>query len=681
MQRKNLIILLGWMFLFKTTSSFASLSPPSLRSTAVNVTGSVTLYWEMPADTGIDFHSYMIYRSNNVAGPFTKVDSIFNYSQSSFTDIGVNANTLKFYYFIITRSDCCSSFSSASDTLSTIKLNVVNSGTGVAFLTWNAIHTPKLNSSSAWYLISSQYAPLPFSLIDSTQSLNYLDTTTACNAQVNYRVELRDASGSVSVSSIDGDVFHDLNPSSLTILDTVSVDPSTGVAYISWKKNLTRDVKGYIIYKFNGVSWDSLSTVYGYNNTAYTNLLSSAGTVSERYSISTIDSCNNATGFSTSHSTIFLATTISKCEGKIILNWNLYQNLSGGVGTYKIFVSKNSGSYQFAGSVGSNENSYGYSPPEIDSTYCFFVQAIGNNSTRTSSSNNSCIVASFFREPMFTYIRSASVANETEINILCYVDTAAEVISYNMLRSTDSAGVFDNIASIPFSGFSGFTVNDPDVITSDKNYFYQLEAIDSCGNIVSKSNLVKTILTKSTAENNFINLVTWDDYEGWSSGTGYFNIYRRITPADPLIYIASVASDVHEFRDDVIDYYTTEGKFCYQVQAIERMVNNFGFRDSAFSNEYCNWQIPSAFIPNAFCPYGQNPVFYPINVFVDMSNYSFRVFNRWGDKMFETNDPKAGWNGTYKNNQVSTGVYVYLLKYLDNNGNEILRRGTISLLK
>ncbi|MEP7168711.1 MAG: gliding motility-associated C-terminal domain-containing protein [Bacteroidota bacterium] len=673
--------LLTWFFFFAWGVAFASPSPPSLRSTVVNVSGTVTIYWIPPVDTGTNFHSYLLFRSTSAAGPFTKIDSIFNYSPGTYSDITVNANTQKYYYYLITRSDCCVLLSPPSDTLSTMRLNVTNTGNGIAYLSWNAIRTPKLATSSSYYLIYNQYVPSPYALIDSTKSLTYFDTTTACNSQVNYRVELKDASGTVSVSSIDGDIFRDQIPTSLTVIDTVSVNPYTGIASISWNKNLTKDTKGYIIYKFNGVSWDSISTIYGYNNTAFTNLLSNAGTVSEKYSISTIDSCNNPTGFSLEHATVFLKTSLDKCDRKIILNWNAYMNMTGGVQSYKIFARKNSGTFQLAGTVSGSESSFGYSPPEADSVYCFFVRAIGNISSKTSSSNTSCIAANIFKGPLFTYVRAASVVSSSGVDILCYVDPAADVASYNLLKSSGASGTFDSIATVPFSGASGFTVNDPDVTTTGQSYYYQLESLDSCGNIVSKSNVAKTILAKSVAENNFINLVTWDDYEGWDNGTGYFNIYRRLTPVSPLIYIASVASTVNEYRDDVIEYYKNEGQFCYSVEAVERTLNTFGFRDSSFSNESCNWQVPLTYIPNAFAPFGQNTIFYPINVFVDMSNYSFEVFNRWGERIFQTNDPKAGWEGDYKKQMMPAGVYVYLLRYLDNKGEEVKRRGTVTLIK
>ena len=35
------------------------------------------------------------------------------------------------------------------------------------------------------------------------------------------------------------------------------------------------------------------------------------------------------------------------------------------------------------------------------------------------------------------------------------------------------------------------------------------------------------------------------------------------------------------------------------------------------------------------------------------------IFDRWGDKIFETTNPDAGWNGTYKGKTMLPGVYVY----------------------
>ncbi len=56
------------------------------------------------------------------------------------------------------------------------------------------------------------------------------------------------------------------------------------------------------------------------------------------------------------------------------------------------------------------------------------------------------------------------------------------------------------------------------------------------------------------------------------------------------------------------------------------------------------------------------------------------IFNRWGEKIFETNDYNDSWDGTYQERMCPVGVYVYLLKYKYDNGYE-QKHGNITLLK
>ncbi len=90
----------------------------------------------------------------------------------------------------------------------------------------------------------------------------------------------------------------------------------------------------------------------------------------------------------------------------------------------------------------------------------------------------------------------------------------------------------------------------------------------------------------------------------------------------------------------------------------------------------CNFQIPNAFTPNGD---GLNDYFYPI-VDNDISGV-FRIYSRWGEKVFETEDLKQGWDGTFKNSPCNTGVFVYYL-YLYNiaNSTDIIK-GNVTLLR
>lgn len=99
-----------------------------------------------------------------------------------------------------------------------------------------------------------------------------------------------------------------------------------------------------------------------------------------------------------------------------------------------------------------------------------------------------------------------------------------------------------------------------------------------------------------------------------------------------------------------------EGYYSVEVE------NEFGCRgsDTIFVAEKCP---VSLFVPNSFSPNGDNinDVFLPrIEFFL---NYSLEIFDRWGNLLFKSLDPEAGWNGIHNGIAVMPGVYIYIIQY------------------
>src|SRR6185503_6434167 len=65
------------------------------------------------------------------------------------------------------------------------------------------------------------------------------------------------------------------------------------------------------------------------------------------------------------------------------------------------------------------------------------------------------------------------------------------------------------------------------------------------------------------------------------------------------------------------------------------------------------------YVPNVFSPNGDelNDIFLPIGR--GISHYKLSVFNRWGEKIFETTDIHTGWNGTVNGETCQVGSYVW----------------------
>src|SRR5690606_20275824 len=88
-------------------------------------------------------------------------------------------------------------------------------------------------------------------------------------------------------------------------------------------------------------------------------------------------------------------------------------------------------------------------------------------------------------------------------------------------------------------------------------------------------------------------------------------------------------------------------------------------------------------IPNSFTPNRDlnNDVFKPeLNSIVQEDTYVLRIFDRWGDIVFRTNDVEKGWDGKYNGELVPAGVYAYDLKVRTLTGERLNYSGQITVM-
>ena len=87
------------------------------------------------------------------------------------------------------------------------------------------------------------------------------------------------------------------------------------------------------------------------------------------------------------------------------------------------------------------------------------------------------------------------------------------------------------------------------------------------------------------------------------------------------------------------------------------------------------------FIPNIFSPNGDlnNDVFYVLSHTI--AEMTFCIYNRWGEKVFESREINKGWDGTYKNEKCNTSVFVYYLEATLVDGRKVERQGNVMLVR
>ncbi len=110
-------------------------------------------------------------------------------------------------------------------------------------------------------------------------------------------------------------------------------------------------------------------------------------------------------------------------------------------------------------------------------------------------------------------------------------------------------------------------------------------------------------------------------------------------------------------------------------------INSFGCLDTSCINIVIDKECGETFVPSGFSPNsdGNNDVLYVRSKC--LKNLNFVIYNRWGEKVFETTNPDAGWDGSFRGKYMDTGVFVYYLTAEYYNGVQINQKGNITLIR
>ena len=147
-----------------------------------------------------------------------------------------------------------------------------------------------------------------------------------------------------------------------------------------------------------------------------------------------------------------------------------------------------------------------------------------------------------------------------------------------------------------------------------------------------------------------------------SGGTNY-----NWTPTSPMISSANIQYPTVVLNHDQIFYLMTEN-----------IAGCKGY-DTIFVKVY---NQPNYYVPNSFTPNGDglNDIFRAVPAGITSTDY-FRIYDRYGKLIFETNRFMRGWDGNYQGRKQPTGTYIWTIKGTDKFGKIIEKKGTVILLR
>ena len=123
--------------------------------------------------------------------------------------------------------------------------------------------------------------------------------------------------------------------------------------------------------------------------------------------------------------------------------------------------------------------------------------------------------------------------------------------------------------------------------------------------------------------------------------------------------------------------YSEYGQYVVTMLATD----NYNCVDS-FSNVINLIELAHCHLPTAFTPNGNdvNDTFGPFCHKIQKENFLFAVYDRWGNKVFESQDVTQHWDGTINGKEPMPGVYVWYLAYRDELHRLQERRGTVTVV-
>lgn len=189
-----------------------------------------------------------------------------------------------------------------------------------------------------------------------------------------------------------------------------------------------------------------------------------------------------------------------------------------------------------------------------------------------------------------------------------------------------------------------------------------IDTVPPCAPILTVENLCTDSVT-GPAFPPFINTLLWTNPNLSCTGTDdvlRYNVWYGQRPGDPLELLGTVEGAANtQFEHSLQDGLAG----CYAVTAIDSFGN-----ESLKTNIVCTDNCPYYSLPNVFTPNGDthNDLYTPFPGWRFVESIDLKVYNRWGNLVFETKDPEINWNGkNLSGKDLSEGTYFYVCKVFE----------------
>ena len=647
------------------------LLPPPVWECIQTIGADVVLNWSVVPDPGGNFVQYEVHSLEDGL-----ITTIANINTTSYTHVGINS--IKNYFIVVIDN---LTGPSSSLVIQNLRMTLNNPNNGTAIINWNNTNFPMAGPPARPVDINRNLPTIPWMAIDSVTSntVLYRDTIDVCQELIEYQISFP-GNGCDFTSNIIGDIFEDKISPDIPVVSNVTIDSLTGLVSINWNQNGQPDTYGYIVYLQNAAgNVIELDTVWGIGSTSFTySENTSLGTLT--YSIAAFDSCFTTSvpaTYQTSakadiHTTTFLQGYFDPCGSLGILDWTAYAGWP--IDHYEVFVNAPTGPWTLVLSTNALQHSEIFTETGFHEVV---IGIVGVNGEK-SFSNKITLNVSTNPAPSVNYILTASVIGQ-QVHIRHLVDTSGNVSAIAFERQRKDGSFYEVGRENVFLPVTSFIDEEANV---EEVNVYRAIIVDSCGFLTTISDTVYTTVLGIVGDSvNYINTVSWTPYIGFDGTIQRYDLFRVVDGQISPSAIASVGPNTYSYDDNVLNEFV-RNELCYYVVAVEN-TNSYGYAERANSNLDCSEFTPTVFIPNAFTPNGFNPIFIPKYSYMKLPLFQMRIYDRWGEEIYQTEDPLKGWNGHYDDSYqpAPDGAYIYTIRFYGIDDKQMFFKGHVNLLR
>jgi gliding motility-associated-like protein len=296
--------------------------------------------------------------------------------------------------------------------------------------------------------------------------------------------------------------------------------------------------------------------------------------------------------------------------------------------------------------------------------YCY-QQTTNYANGSTSITLPVCATAQSTNIPTVAENISAIVGTDNSVQLQWTQDPSYLASSYRIAKSVNGSFAKNYTTTTP-----NFT---DDEYQHDVTSCYKIDYTDACNNKSPQSVDVCPIKLIPTVESDNSVTLSWTPYEAWNNGVDYY-IVEKFNAQGQLLQTVNVSNGT-TYTDNTQD--PDNQIILYRITAI---ANEAGIVP-AVSNGFTITKEPNLFHPTAFTPNndGLNDTFNVIGQFI--ATFEMRIFNRWGEMMYVTQNLDEGWDGHYRGSLMPEGTYVFRATITDQTGRTFEESGPFVLLR